>query len=545
MNNDALPIPPNTNTNTNSSNNINEESSWFDSQCSFFSCFYLLGCFSLPCFDSKNTNTTIIPTIIKNIRTPVAQWMILQICTLLGFICSISVLASCKFINYKPYGHYGIFRREVYNANDGTYSQCQSYSHSNSSAIAAARMLGFLSTYFAGFILLSLLMYQCCFTKLMNQYEFFPIFKFIISPLMILCSILNLGTFSITRYSPSSSSEGTSSKQLMSSATAVIFAFLFYLISAIMLIYIPKLSDTNQFIKFDKLFATTSSHDNISTSTSTNSSDAGNVNNKHQMNNSNSPTLDHEKSQENMCNRHRYRYAQNDELEFDEENNIGSTKFMRHVHFNNDEYDDAEEAHAEYENRETKNKYITQQHGNIVESHSLHDNNNKPKNIEIHHESSDTNGGSTNTSIYQYSIPYESNSSDSFHYKVSHESSKNALKSDCSSSVRCNNNNNSKNNDNPKSVHSGISTLTDDFILLNKWKSKMQQHAENINNIDLSVLHVTVQDALTHNADATLRQAPSSSNESARDNAASVGIFGTGVFCSKPSEDPKVSEGFC
>lgn len=312
-----------------------------------------------------------------------------------------------------------------------------------------------------------------------------------------------------------------------------------------MLIYIPKLSDTNQFIKFDKLFATTSSHDNISTSTSTNSSDAGNVNNKHQMNNSNSPTLDHEKSQENMCNRHRYRYAQNDELEFDEENNIGSTKFMRHVHFNNDEYDDAEEAHAEYENRETKNKYITQQHGNIVESHSLHDNNNKPKNIEIHHESSDTNGGSTNTSIYQYSIPYESNSSDSFHYKVSHESSKNALKSDCSSSVRCNNNNNSKNNDNPKSVHSGISTLTDDFILLNKWKSKMQQHAENINNIDLSVLHVTVQDALTHNADATLRQAPSSSNESARDNAASVGIFGTGVFCSKPSEDPKVSEGFC
>jgi len=280
-----------------------------------------------------------------------------------------------------------------------------------------------------------------------------------------------------------------------------------------MLIYIPKLSDANQLIKIDQLF---SSHNN--TSTSIISSNTGNVNDKRQNNNSNSLALGDDEESHNqesnksyMNKRHKHRYAQNDELAlFDEENNIGSSKNIHHVHFDNDEHDYAEEVH--YEKKNTNKKCDSQQYNNnVVEPNSSHGNNDKPKNIDMHYEDND-----------HYTIPDESNSSDSFHYKVPHESSKSVLYSNCSSSVRYNNNNNNKNSNNPKSVHSGISTLTDDFGH-NKWKTKIQQHANDINNINLSISHVTAQDTLNHDVDTNVRQMPSSSNEAARDAIAGVG----------------------
>ena len=323
----------------------------------------------------------------------------------------------------------------------------------------------------------------------MNRHDFHPIFNMVLSPFIMICSILNLGTFSITRFSPS---DEVTDQSLMSSATAVIFAFLFYLASGIMLIYIPKLSDYDQLIKFDRPF-------------SINIADA----NKRQRNDSNDLTSDCEESQEMQVSHQRF---DDDELQnefltapdYIEDNDAVNDKNIRRVHFN-ERTDCIEEACGSKTNKKKSDPQ------NYKESNAVHDDN-KHKDIKSHHEGSDS---STNSSSYHYVVPDESNSSDIYHYKVPKESIENILGSECSTTSE------RQYNNNPKSVHSGISSITNDFEFNKNRKHQIKQQYANINNIDLSMAHVIEEGALNHNVD-TSRQV-SSINQSDVINEATVG----------------------
>jgi len=343
---------------------------------------------------------------------------------------------------------------------------------------------------------------------------------------MILCAILELGTFSITRFSPSSDNKNTT-QSLMSSAAAAIFAFLFYLVSGVMLIYIPKLADADQLIKIDKFVVERRQHSTSRNTTTTS-------NHRNISNNFTDDVSEESQVQKRVHNKERTKrkthinthisddengiVVQNPVNEFSDEENLHSNNNIHHVHFNDEPQDYPE---VDIKDELNKKKRAHQKYGN-----------NKQAEIEIPHGISGisnknlTDGSSTN-SIFHYSVPDESNTSDSFHYKVPlEESSKNILLSDCGSGSERNNKNNprqSNNNIKSESVYSGVSALTDDF----EHKKRRIPYSTKIDDIDLSISHVLAQDPspsgsssrVKFNRDVNFsRQIPPSLRENTTDN---------------------------